>query len=80
MKKEDERAFIGNYRNLGLLKDQQLMILSDQHIVNYYEWETDNDNLIPKAIDTNLLEETISFYQAAAYLYRNNGLKLKDSL
>ena len=80
MKKEDERAFIGNYRNLGLLKDQQLMILSDQHIVNYYEWETDNDNLIPKAINTNLLEETISFYQAAAYLYRNNGLKLKDSL
>ncbi|WP_308992041.1 sulfatase-like hydrolase/transferase [Mariniflexile litorale] len=79
MKKEDERAFIGNYRNLGLLKDQKLMILSDQHIVNYYEWETDNDNLIPKEINTTLLEETISFYQVADYLYRNNGLKLKNN-
>ncbi|MDO7172776.1 sulfatase-like hydrolase/transferase [Mariniflexile sp. AS56] len=77
MKKEDERAFIGNYRNLGLLKDRKLMILSDQHIVNYYEWETNNDDLIPKAIDTNLLNETISFYQVADYLYRNDGLKLK---
>jgi phosphoglycerol transferase MdoB-like AlkP superfamily enzyme len=77
MKKEDERAFIGNYRNLGLLKDKQLMILSDQRVVNYFEWETDNDNLIPKDINTTLLEETISFYQVADYLYRNNGLKLK---
>lgn len=77
MKKEDERAFIGNYRNLGLLKDKKLMILSDQSVVNYFEWETDNDNLIPKDINTNLLNETISFYQVADYLYRNNGLKLK---
>lgn len=76
MKKEEERAFIGNYRNLGLLKDKKLMILSDQRVVNYFEWETDNDNLIPKDIDATLLEETISFYQVADYLYRNNGLKL----
>jgi phosphoglycerol transferase MdoB-like AlkP superfamily enzyme len=77
MNKEDERAFIGNYRNLGLLKDKQLMILSDQRVVNYFEWETDNDNLLPKDIDATLLEETVSFYQVADYLYRNNGLKLK---
>lgn len=78
MQKEDERAFIGNYRNLGLLKDKKLIVLSDQHIANYFEWETDNDILISKDIDTKLLEETISFYQAADYLYRNNGLKLKN--
>lgn len=79
MKKEDERAFIGNYRNLGLLKDKQLMILSDQKVINYFEWETDNEHLIPKPINTKLLEETISFYQVADYLYRNNSLKLKTS-
>lgn len=77
MKKEDERAFIGNYRNLGLLKDQQLLILSDQKVVHYYEWKTDNDNLILKNAQPDLLEETISFYQVADYMYRNNGLKLK---
>lgn len=80
MKKEDERAFIGNYRNLGLLKDQKLMVLSDQHIVNYYEWETDNDNLIPKDINPKMLEETISFYQVADYMYSNNGLKIKNNI
>ena len=51
MTKEDERAFIGNYRNLGLFKDQKLMVLSDQKIANYYEWKTDNDDLIPRDID-----------------------------
>ncbi|WP_316930032.1 LTA synthase family protein [Siansivirga zeaxanthinifaciens] len=78
MKKEDERAFIGNYRNLGLLKDQKLMVLSDQHVVTYYEWETDNDDLISKEVDKDMLVETISFYQTADYLYHNNGLKLKN--
>lgn len=78
MTKKDERAFIGNYRNLGLLKDRQLMVLSDQKVVNYFEWETDNDNLIPKDVDSKMLEETIAFYQVADYLYRNNGLKLKN--
>ncbi len=78
MTKKDERAFIGNYRNLGLLKDRQLMVLSDQKVVNYFEWETDNDNLIPKDVNSKMLEETIAFYQVADYLYRNNGLKLKN--
>jgi phosphoglycerol transferase MdoB-like AlkP superfamily enzyme len=78
MNKEDERAFIGNYRNLGLLKDKKLMVLSDQHVVNYYEWETDNDDLVSKEIDKEMLEETISFYQTADYLYHNNGLKIKN--
>ena len=78
MNKEDERAFIGNYRNLGLLKDQKLMVLSDQHVVTYYEWETDNDDLISKEVDKDMLLETISFYQTADYLYHNNGLKLKN--
>ena len=79
MQKEDERAFIGNYRNLGLLKDKKLMILSDQHVANYFEWETDNDNLISKDMDAKMLDETISFYQVADYLYRNGGLKLKNN-
>ncbi|WP_372754652.1 LTA synthase family protein [Mariniflexile sp.] len=80
MKKEDERAFIGNYRNLGLLKDKKLMVLSDQRVVNYYEWITDNDDLILKDIDTKMLEETISFYQVADYMYRNEGLKVKKNI
>ncbi|MCB0446047.1 MAG: sulfatase-like hydrolase/transferase [Gelidibacter sp.] len=79
MTKEDERAFIGNYRNLGLFKDQKLMVLSDQKIANYYEWKTDNDDLIPRDIDNKMLEETISYYQVADYLYRNEGLKVKDT-
>jgi phosphoglycerol transferase MdoB-like AlkP superfamily enzyme len=79
MNKEDERAFIGNYRHLGFFKDHKLLILEDQKRAVYYEWDTDNDDLQPKDINSNMLEETISFYQVADYLYRHEGLKLKDS-
>lgn len=75
--KKEERAFIGNYRKLGLLKNQQLLVLGDQQKANYYEWETNTNDLILRKPDTQLLNETISFYQTADFLYRNNGLKLK---
>lgn len=77
MQKEDERAFIGNYRKLGLMKDQKLMILGDQHIANFYTWDTDNDDLKLQAPDQDYLDETISFYQTADFLYRHDGLQLK---
>ncbi len=78
MHKEDERAFIGNYRKLGLLKDRELMILGDQQEVTFYKWNTNNNDLILHNPDPDLLNETISFYQTADFLYRNKGLQLKE--
>jgi phosphoglycerol transferase MdoB-like AlkP superfamily enzyme len=80
MQKEDERALIGNYRKLGLLKENKLMVLGDQHQSNFYEWDNSNNSLTELPVDDSFLNETISYYQVADYLYRNDGLKIKDTL
>tara|TARA_R110002049_G_scaffold7795_6_gene44034 strand:+ start:1030 stop:3006 length:1977 start_codon:yes stop_codon:yes gene_type:complete len=78
MKLEDERAFIGNYRKLGLLKGNKVMILGDQKKANFYEWNPDNNNLSVIPTDQNYLDTTIAFYQVANYLYKHKGLKTKQ--
>tara|TARA_R110002050_G_scaffold196426_3_gene331418 strand:- start:9006 stop:10982 length:1977 start_codon:yes stop_codon:yes gene_type:complete len=77
MKAEDERAFIGNYRKLGLLKGQKIMILGDQKKANFYAWKRDDNSLESIPMDNDFLKQTISFYQVADYLYSYDGLKLK---
>lgn len=77
MKPEDERAFIGNYRKLGLLKSDSLMVLSDQHKSDFYKWNREDNSLNVLPENTPFLYKTISYYQVADYLYQNKGLKLK---
>ena len=38
MAPEGERAFIGNYRKLGYMKNDQIMILSEQKKSSFYKW------------------------------------------
>ncbi len=78
MTEVDERAFIGNYRKLGLLKDDKLMILSEQKKADFYQWNENDNSLSILPIDIDFLKETTSYYQVADYLYRNNGLKLNE--
>ncbi|WP_452228127.1 LTA synthase family protein [Lacinutrix sp. MEBiC02404] len=77
MQPKDERAFIGNYRKLGLLKGDSLMVLGDQKTKAQYVWEKKSNDLIPHPINHTFLEETTAFYQVADYLYSNKGLKIK---
>ena len=78
MKPEDERAFIGNYRKLGLLKEDKVVVLRDQNRANFYAWNRKDNQLVSLPMDRELLVTTISFYQVADYLYAHGGLKLKD--
>ena len=73
-----ERAFIGNYRKLGLLKNDKLMVLNEQNQSDFYKWNKEDNSLNVIPNDTDFLNETISYYQVADYLYRNNGLKIKE--
>lgn len=75
MRPDEERAFIGNYRKLGFLKDYKIMVLGDQHTANYYSWHRSNNNLTTLPIDKTFLETTISYYQVADYLYSSGGLQ-----
>ena len=78
MKPEDERAFIGNYRKLGLLEADKLMILSEQKKANFYIWNKDDNSLNLLPMDSLFLKETTSYYQVADYLYHKNGLKINE--
>lgn len=77
-KTEDERAFIGNYRKLGFLKDNKVMILDEQANANFYEWNPVDNSLGPLTADETFLNRTISYYEVADDLYRSGGLKLKE--
>lgn len=78
MKPSEERAFIGNYRKLGLLKEDKIMVLGDQKKANFYSWERTTNELQPLPEDASFLKETISYYQVADYLFSNGGLQLKS--
>lgn len=78
LKPKEERAFIGNYRKLGLMKDHKLMVLGDQKKANFYQWNSEDNSLATLPMDGAFLEKTISWYEVADYLYTHNGLKTKN--
>ncbi|WP_215224973.1 LTA synthase family protein [Echinicola shivajiensis] len=73
---DEERAFVGNYRKLGLLKKDKLMVLDDQRNSNFYHWDANTFEMESLPMDKEYLDETIAYYQLASYLYKYNGLKI----
>jgi len=78
MQAKDERAFVGNYRKLGYLKNNNVMVLDEQAHTNFYNWNPLDNSLTSKTVDETFLKQTISYYEVADDLYRNSGLKLKE--
>lgn len=71
----EERAFVGTYRKLVLMKNDKVMILSDQKRQNFYKWNKDDNSLKSIPMDKSFLNETISWYQTADYLFTHKLLK-----
>lgn len=71
----EERAFSGTYRKLVLMKGEKTMILSDGKKQNFYKWKKADNSLTPLPMDENFLEETISWYQTADYLFTKKLLQ-----
>lgn len=70
MEPSEERAFIANYQKLGYIKQDRLTILSPQEKVTYYQidrWKG-TTQLVPP--DAQLLNEAITYYQSANYVYK----------
>ena len=72
-----QRALIGNYRKLGLLKGTDLTILGDQKKAFFYNYDKDTNTLTPKSENENLLKDIIDYYQTNDYRYHNNLMKQK---
>ncbi len=71
-----ERALIGNYQKLGLLKNDKVMVLGTVKTANFYNWDRKNNDIKPLPMDNEFLDETISYYQTADYLFQNELMKL----
>lgn len=71
----EPRTFVATYRKLALMKGEQIMILSDQKKQDFYTWDAKQNNLNPLPMNQTFLNETISWYQTADYLFTNKKLK-----
>lgn len=76
MEPNEDRALIGNYRSLGLLKDNKLMILNDKKSSDLFNWNNESDELTPVKLDPVFLKNTLGYYHSNDYFYQNNYYKL----
>lgn len=73
-----ERAFVGNYQKLGLFRNNTLTVLSPDKTIQSYKvkkqtlYSVTYDEGNPSEADIN---DTISYYQSASYLYKHNLLR-----
>jgi phosphoglycerol transferase MdoB-like AlkP superfamily enzyme len=65
----EERSLMGTYRKLVLMKQNKVMILSDQKKQTHYTWNKNDNRLSPIPMEKSFLDETISWYQTADYLF-----------
>ncbi|WP_139956863.1 LTA synthase family protein [Flavicella sediminum] len=74
-RKENERAFVANYRRLGLLKKDQLLVLNSEGSGSQYYWQQKENELKPTTKDSLSYQTLIAYYQTAYDLYKNGGLQ-----
>lgn len=80
MNPEDERALLGNYRTVGLLRNHIFTEINDRKKSYQYDWN-ENGHTMTKfdAIkDTSLKNLTIAYYQSASYNFKHGLMKEKS--
>ncbi len=74
----DERAFIGNYRTLGMLKGNTFTQIDDRKRVKQFTVKDSDKSLNEiKSKNQQLVSETISYYQTASERFKNGKMKVK---
>ncbi|MBW3521231.1 LTA synthase family protein [Chryseobacterium sp. NKUCC03_KSP] len=74
----DERAFIGNYRTLGMLKGNIFTQIDDRKRVKQFVVSGADRSLSEvKAKNNDQVAETISYYQTASERFKNGKMKMK---
>lgn len=70
MNEGDERAFISTYQSLGYIKNNKLVILDPNKKVATYQPDFTTGSATSLPADQKLINEAISNYQMASYLYQ----------
>ncbi len=79
MKVGDERAFIGNYRTLGMLKGNVFTQIDDRKRVKQFTVSGNEKQTLTeiKTKNQELASQTISYYQTASVRFKNGKMKAK---
>jgi len=72
MRPDQERAFIGTYQKLGYMKSNLLAVLDVKKRKALCQFDRTTGNMEAHAPDEKLINEAISYYQGANYLFENH--------
>lgn len=77
----DERAFLGNYRTLGMLKGNIFTQIDDRKRVKQFN-VSGNDKALSemKTKNIDLVSQTISYYQTASERFKNGKMKMTKNI
>ncbi|MGC4231393.1 MAG: sulfatase-like hydrolase/transferase [Niabella sp.] len=76
MKPGEERAFIGNYRTLGMLKENLFSQIDDRKRVTQFRVSAKDQSFSEqKNQNKELVNETISYYQTASERFKDGKMK-----
>lgn len=73
------RALLATYQKLGYLKNDSLVILSPKRQADSFVYDRAANEQRPAEASQALLNEAVASYQTAYYLFKNGGLKHKNS-
>lgn len=76
-KKGDERAFLGNYRTLGMLKGNVFTQINDRKMTKQFSVSSDQSLSEMKTKNNTDISQTISYYQTASIRFKNGKMKAK---
>jgi len=76
-KQGDERAFLGNYRTLGMLKGNVFTQIDDRKVVKQFSVSYDRSLSEIKTKNNTDISQTISYYQTASVRFKNGKMKAK---
>jgi phosphoglycerol transferase MdoB-like AlkP superfamily enzyme len=70
-----ERIFVGTYQNLGYAKGDRLVVLKPKGQASLYKIDNQTGEYTPLPEDPELINEAITWYQGASYLYKTGGYR-----
>lgn len=67
----DGPLFIGTYQKLGMFKDDHLAVLEPVRRRAVYDYDQSSHRLTPCTRDSDVLLDSIAYYQVASWVFRN---------
>lgn len=74
MNAQTGRALVGNYRTLGMLREDVFTQINDKKMIQQFKWAGENLSDLLQPVDS-LQKETVALYQTASERFSNGKMK-----